>query len=99
MRRGSQLECRVMGFASSSLIAIISSYLVEPKLQNCLLHILLSMQLLYEVVKRLYRYLNCDLCLSVTDGEGWHSSVNLVNRFDAVSAYMRKMDHYGLSDF
>ena len=22
-----------------------------------------------------------------------------VNRFDAVSAYMRKMDHYGLSDF
>ena len=21
------------------------------------------------------------------------------NRFDAVSAYMRKMDHYGLSDF
>ena len=24
---------------------------------------------------------------------------NLLNRFDAVSAYMRKMDHYGLSDF
>ena len=23
----------------------------------------------------------------------------LLNRFDAVSAYMRKMDHYGLSDF
>ena len=23
----------------------------------------------------------------------------LFNRFDAVSAYMRKMDHYGLSDF
>ena len=22
-----------------------------------------------------------------------------INRFDAVSAYMRKMDHYGLSDF
>ena len=22
-----------------------------------------------------------------------------LNRFDAVSAYMRKMDHYGLSDF
>ena len=24
---------------------------------------------------------------------------NLLNRFDAVSAYMRKMDHNGLSDF
>ena len=24
---------------------------------------------------------------------------NYINRFDAVSAYMRKMDHYGLSDF
>ena len=23
----------------------------------------------------------------------------LINRFDTVSAYMRKMDHYGLSDF
>ena len=23
----------------------------------------------------------------------------VINRFDAVSAYMRKMDHYGLSDF
>ena len=23
----------------------------------------------------------------------------IINRFDAVSAYMRKMDHYGLSDF
>ena len=27
------------------------------------------------------------------DQNGWF------NRFDAVSAYMRKMDHYGLSDF
>ena len=24
---------------------------------------------------------------------------DLINRFDAVSAYMRKMDRYGLSDF
>ena len=28
----------------------------------------------------------------------WFSN-HFLNRFDAVSAYMRKMDHYGLSDF
>ena len=27
------------------------------------------------------------------------ASNDTINRFDAVSAYMRKMDHYGLSDF
>ena len=25
--------------------------------------------------------------------------LKVLNRFDAVSAYMRKIDHYGLSDF
>ena len=25
--------------------------------------------------------------------------LSVINRFDAVSAYMRKMNHYGLSDF
>ena len=28
-----------------------------------------------------------------------YASIHYLNRFDAVSAYMRKMDHYGLSDF
>ena len=27
------------------------------------------------------------------------TTFGVINRFDAVSAYMRKMDHYGLSDF
>ena len=35
----------------------------------------------------------------VTAWGGGRAFLGGINRFDAVSAYMRKMDHYGLSDF
>ena len=38
---------------------------------------------------------NCSVGL----GEAGISIVPYLNRFDAISAYMRKMDRYGLGDF
>ena len=58
-------------------------------------------QMLYSIISSIQYLVHQGLPLRGDGNEedGNFSQLMKLNRFDAVSAYMRKMDHYGLSDF